>query len=77
MIDLVIDQRRKDLGGFEVGRVLPFHSRRMVGPFTFFDHMGPARFAPGFEDGRGTPRREEAEEGGRPAVTQAFRDWAS
>jgi redox-sensitive bicupin YhaK (pirin superfamily) len=48
MIDLVIDQRRKDLGGFEVGRVLPFHSRRMVGPFTFFDHMGPARFAPGF-----------------------------
>ncbi|KRA62003.1 pirin [Caulobacter sp. Root655] len=48
MIDLVIDQRRKDLGGFEVGRVLPFHSHRMVGPFTFFDHMGPASFAPGF-----------------------------
>jgi redox-sensitive bicupin YhaK (pirin superfamily) len=48
MIDLVIDQRRKDLGGFEVGRVLPFHSRRMVGPFTFFDHMGPVAFEPGF-----------------------------
>ncbi len=48
MIDLVIDQRRKDLGGFEVGRVLPFAQRRMVGPFTFFDHMGPARFDPGF-----------------------------
>lgn len=48
MIDLVIDQRRKDLGGLEVGRVLPFHSRRMVGPFVFFDHMGPARFEPGF-----------------------------
>ena len=48
MIDLVIDQRRKDLGGFEVGRVLPFHSRRMVGPFTFFDHMGPVEFQPGF-----------------------------
>ncbi len=46
-IDLVIDQRRKDLGGFEVGRVLPFHARRMVGPFVFFDHMGPADFAPG------------------------------
>jgi redox-sensitive bicupin YhaK (pirin superfamily) len=41
MIELVIDQRRKDLGGFEVGRVLPFAKRRMVGPFIFFDHMGP------------------------------------
>jgi redox-sensitive bicupin YhaK (pirin superfamily) len=48
MIDLVIDQRRKDLGGFEVGRVLPYAKRRMVGPFIFFDHMGPARFEPGF-----------------------------
>jgi redox-sensitive bicupin YhaK (pirin superfamily) len=48
MIELVIDQRRKDLGGFEVGRVLPFHSHRMVGPFVFFDHMGPAEFQPGF-----------------------------
>ena len=48
MIDLVIDQRRKDLGGFEVGRVLPFPTRRMVGPFIFFDHMGPATFPAGF-----------------------------
>jgi redox-sensitive bicupin YhaK (pirin superfamily) len=48
MIDLVIDQRRRDLGGFEVGRVLPFHAHRMVGPFIFFDHMGPATFQPGF-----------------------------
>ena len=48
MIDLIIDQRRKDLGGFEVGRVLPFAKRRMVGPFVFFDHMGPAAFQPGF-----------------------------
>ncbi len=48
MIDLIIDQRRKDLGGFEVGRVLPFHSHRMVGPFVFFDHMGPVDFQPGF-----------------------------
>lgn len=47
MIELVIDQRRKDLGGFEVGRVLPYAKRRMVGPFVFFDHMGPARFEPG------------------------------
>lgn len=48
MIELVIDQRRKDLGGFEVGRVLPHHAHRMVGPFIFFDHMGPAEFAAGF-----------------------------
>lgn len=37
----------KDLGGFEVRRLLPAASRRMVGPFIFFDHMGPARFPPG------------------------------
>lgn len=48
MIELVIDQKRKDLGGFEVGRVLPYAKRRMVGPFTFFDHIGPATFQPGF-----------------------------
>ncbi len=48
MIELVIDQRRRDLGGFEVGRVLPFHSHRMVGPFVFFDHMGPVDFQAGF-----------------------------
>ena len=47
MIELVIDQRRKDLGGFEVGRVLPFAKHRMVGPFIFFDHMGPIDFASG------------------------------
>ena len=47
MIELVIDQRRKDLGGFEVGRVLPFAKRRMVGPFVFLDHMGPVDLAPG------------------------------
>ncbi|WP_293679178.1 pirin family protein [uncultured Phenylobacterium sp.] len=48
MIELIIDQRRKDLGGFEVGRVLPYAKHRMVGPFVFFDHMGPAAFQPGF-----------------------------
>jgi len=48
MIELIIDQRRKDLGGFEVGRVLPYAPRRMIGPFIFFDHMGPAEFAAGF-----------------------------
>lgn len=46
MIDIVITARRHDLGGFEVGRVLPFAARRMVGPFIFFDHMGPVDLAP-------------------------------
>ncbi|MBN8728347.1 MAG: pirin family protein [Xanthomonadales bacterium] len=47
MIELVIPQRRRDLGGFEVGRVLPIAARRMVGPFIFFDHMGPVDFPAG------------------------------
>ena len=47
MIEMVIPQRRRSLGGFEVGRVLPFAKRRMVGPFIFLDHMGPVDFAPG------------------------------
>jgi len=49
LIDLVLDSRRHDLGGgFEVGRALPQVARRMVGPFVFFDHFGPASFQPGF-----------------------------
>ena len=47
MIELVIETRRRDLGGFEVGRLLPFAKRRMVGPFIFFDRMGPVDFPPG------------------------------
>ena len=47
MLEMVIEPRRKDLGGFEVGRVLPFAKRHMVGPFIFFDHFGPVEFAPG------------------------------
>jgi redox-sensitive bicupin YhaK (pirin superfamily) len=48
MIELVIDSRRRDIGGFEVQRLLPFAKHRSVGPFVFFDHMGPAAFAPNF-----------------------------
>lgn len=44
---LRIDGKPRDLGGFSVARLLPHHSRRMVGPFIFFDHLGPAAFAPG------------------------------
>ncbi len=43
----VIQGKPRDLGGFSVKRLLPHHSRRMVGPFIFFDHLGPADFAPG------------------------------
>ena len=46
-IDIVIDPRATDLGDFEVRRVLPFAKRREVGPFVFFDHMGPVVFGPG------------------------------
>jgi len=49
MIEMVIEQRRRDLGGFEVGRVLLFAQRRMVGPFIFFDHMRPMDLAPGID----------------------------
>src|ERR1700683_33140 len=47
MLSLVIDKRQRDLGGFEVGRVLPFAKRRMVGPFILFDHMGPVMLPKG------------------------------
>lgn len=46
-LELVIEPRARDLGGFTVRRVLPASERRMVGPFIFFDHMGPADFPPG------------------------------
>jgi redox-sensitive bicupin YhaK (pirin superfamily) len=43
----VLKPHIKDLGGFQVRRLLPGHPIRMVGPFIFFDHMGPATFPPG------------------------------
>ena len=47
-IELLIASREHDLGGgLKVRRVLPFHKRRMVGPFIFFDHFGPAEYKPG------------------------------
>ena len=41
-IDQIIVPRSVDLGGFSVRRALPHTQRRMVGPFIFFDHFGPA-----------------------------------
>ena len=46
-IELVIQPREKDLGGISVRRVLPTIQRKMVGPWIFFDHMGPVRFPAG------------------------------
>jgi redox-sensitive bicupin YhaK (pirin superfamily) len=43
----LVDARERDLGGFVVRRVLPLQGRQMVGPFIFFDHMGPTQFEPG------------------------------
>lgn len=46
-LETVIVPRPRDLGGFEVRRVLPSSQRQMVGPFIFFDQMGPAELPPG------------------------------
>ena len=47
VIELLIDPATRDLGEFTVRRALPDKRRQRVGPFIFFDHMGPAEFAPG------------------------------
>jgi redox-sensitive bicupin YhaK (pirin superfamily) len=46
-LDIVIVPRVRDLGGFSVRRALPHGRRQMVGPFIFFDQMGPAQFMAG------------------------------
>jgi len=45
-LERILDGKTKDLGGFSVARVLPMAARRRVGPFVFFDQMGPAKFKP-------------------------------
>jgi len=46
-IETLIIPRSRDLGGFEVRRALPAPARQMVGPFIFFDQIGPAEFITG------------------------------
>ena len=46
-VDLAIVPQLRDLGGFQVRRVLPSPHRRAVGPFVFFDQAGPTTFPPG------------------------------
>jgi len=42
-IDFIIPERKADIGNFAVGRLLPFREKRLVGPFIYMDHMGPAK----------------------------------
>jgi len=51
MLQAVIRQRRRDLGDLQVGRVLPAPEMHMVGPFIFFDHLGPLHLAAGLPPG--------------------------
>jgi len=53
VIELLLNQRPRRIGSFEVGRVLPAAKRRMIGPFIFFDHMGPVDLP------RGLPRNAD------------------
>ena len=46
-VELLLDPVTKDLGDFVVRRTLPGTDRQRIGPFIFFDHMGPADFKPG------------------------------
>ena len=46
-LEAVLIPRAHDLGGFEVRRALPSQARQMVGPFVFFDQMGPGEFLTG------------------------------
>ncbi len=47
MIEQVIPPRTRSIGAFQVGRMLPYARRRMVGPYIFFDRMGPQDLAAG------------------------------
>lgn len=46
-VEMVIRGRVRDIGGLNVARLLPYAKRRAIGPFVFFDRMGPVGFAPG------------------------------
>ena len=46
-IKAILKPREKDIGDFSVRRALPFIQQRSIGPWVFFDHFGPVKFAPG------------------------------
>ena len=43
---LLNNEKQANIGNFLVGRLLPIREKRQVGPFTFIDHMGPAKIGP-------------------------------
>lgn len=47
LVEMVIIPRTSDIGGFEVRRSLPFRKKRLVGPFIFWDQMGPGELLSG------------------------------
>jgi redox-sensitive bicupin YhaK (pirin superfamily) len=51
-VELVLEAHGRDLGGFTVRRALPAMQRRAVGPFVFWDHMGPVELTPVAPHGR-------------------------
>ena len=52
---VILKPHSRDLGGFTVRRILPAQAARTVGPFIFFDHLGPTELAPGGMDVRPHP----------------------
>ena len=63
-LELVVVPRVRDLGdGFEVRRALPSDKRQMVGPFIFFDQMGPAQFLDGTWPGCAAPPPHRSRDG--------------
>lgn len=46
-IKMILEPKEKDLGNVTVRRLMPTHELRSIGPFVFFDHLGPATFPPG------------------------------
>lgn len=45
-LEMIIEERSRDIGDFLVGRLIPFRKKRMIGPFIFIDHMGPTQLGP-------------------------------
>lgn len=72
-VELIVTPHTKDIGDFAVRRALPTVRRRMVGPWVFFDHMGPAEFgeplSKRYMEWNFVSSREER-------IAQAKRDWA-
>ena len=51
-VEIVLTPKPHDIGAFTVNRALPKRERRHLGPFVFFDHLGPAALKPGEPIGR-------------------------